>query len=75
MPLDANTHRASVTSAVAQEIEKANEDDDTSSNPATRPPSDAGSCVVNHGISVESLRQEILRDVAAAEQDTPYDRT
>lgn len=72
MPLDDSTHRASVSSAVPQS-EKGNKDNTPTDLP-TRPPSEAGSGVVNHGMSLESLKQEIIADVAAADQDTPYDR-
>lgn len=39
-----------------------------------RPDSDASSGVVNHGMTVEDLKAEILADVAASDTDTPYDR-
>jgi hypothetical protein len=73
VPLDDSTHRASAF-AVPHESEKAKKDETPAEQP-TRPPSEAGSGVVNNGMTVESLKQEILADVAAADQDTPYDRT
>jgi hypothetical protein len=39
-----------------------------------RPDSDASSGVVNHGMTVEALKAEIIADLAAADTDTPYDR-
>lgn len=71
VPLDENSHRASISSAVPNESDKdkAKEDDHPS-----RPHSDAGSGIVNHGMTRETLKQEIIADVAAADQDTPYDR-
>lgn len=71
VPLDEDTHRASISSAVPHESDKDKAEDDH----PTRPPSDAGSGIVNHGMTKESLKQEIIADVAAADQDTPYDRT
>lgn len=70
VPLDESTHRASVSSAVPNETDKAK----TEGDEPMRPASDAGSGVVNHGMTKESLKQEIIADVAAADQDTPYDR-
>lgn len=70
VPLDESTHRASVSSAVPNETDKAKSE---GSEPM-RPASDAGSGIVNHGMTKESLKQEIIADVAAADQDTPYDR-
>ena len=70
VPLDDSAQRASISSAVPHESEKGNKDDQP-----TRPPSEAGSGIVNHGMTMESLKQEIIADVAAADQDTPYDRT
>jgi hypothetical protein len=71
VPLDESTHRGSVSSTTPHESEKANKD----APQPTQPSSDAGSGIVNHGMTVESLKQEIIADVAAADQDTPYDRT
>ena len=39
-----------------------------------RPNSDASSGVVNHGMTVETLKAEIIADVAASDTDTPHDR-
>lgn len=71
VPLDESTHRASISSAVPQS-DKGNKDETAA---ATRPPSESGSGIVNHGMTKEALKQEIIDDVAAADQDTPYDRT
>lgn len=75
VPLDEDTHRASISVPVPvhneSDKEKAKSEDDLPS----RPPSDAGSGIVNHGMTKEKLKQEIIADVAAADQDTPYDRT
>lgn len=73
VPLDDSTHRASVLSAVPHS-DKGKKDEIPADQP-TRPPSEAESGVVNHGMTMESLKQEIVADVAAADQDTPYDRT
>lgn len=70
VPLDESTHRASISSTVPNETDKAKAE---GSEPM-RPASDAGSGIVNHGMTKESLKQEIIADVAAADQDTPYDR-
>lgn len=51
--------------------EKDAKDDNTS----VRPPSDASSGVVNHGMTLAALKAEIEADVAASGTDTPYDRT
>lgn len=72
VPLDESTHRASISSAVPTENDKAKKSED---NQPTRPSSDAASGIVNHGMTKEALREEIIADVAAADQDTPYDRT
>lgn len=74
VPLDDSTHRASISSEVPHESEKAKKDATPTEQP-TQPTSDAGSGIVNNGMTYESLKQEILADVAAADQDTPYDRT
>lgn len=73
VPLDEDAHRASISVPVHNEsdTDKAKSEDDHPS----RPPSDAGSGIVNHGMTKEKLKQEIIADVAAADQDTPYDRT
>lgn len=73
VPLEDSTHRASVSLAAPHESEK--DKDSTAADQPTRPPSEAGSGVVNHGMTMELLKQEIIADVAAADQDTPYDRT
>ena len=75
VPLDESTHRASISSAVARSERGNKEGDKDETAAATRPPSESGSGVVNHGMTKETLKQEILDDVAAADQDTPYDRT
>lgn len=69
VPLDESTHRASISSA-HKETDKAK----TESDEPMQPASDAGSGIVNHGMTMESLKQEIIADVAAADQDSPYDR-
>lgn len=73
VPLDEHTHRASISSTLPTENDKdkGKADDDH----ASRSPSEAGSGIVNHGMTKEMLKQEIVADVAAADQDTPYDRT
>lgn len=70
VPLDEGTHRASISSTVPNETDKAKAEGEE----PMRTASDAGSGIVNHGMTKESLKQEILADVAAADQDTPYDR-
>ncbi len=72
VPLDESTHRASVSSAVLNDNDK--DQSKTEDDHPTRPPSDAGSGIINHGMTKEALKQEIIADVAAADQDTPYDR-
>ncbi|KAI5377699.1 hypothetical protein J4E82_003442 [Alternaria postmessia] len=75
VPLDDSTHRASVASthprASLGNSEKAKEDEP---NDLRRPESNASSGVVNHGMTVAALKAEIEADVAASDQDTPYDR-
>lgn len=76
VPLDDSTHRASVASthprASLGNSEKAKDDEP---NDLRRPESNASSGVVNHGMTVAALKAEIEADVAASDQDTPYDRT
>ncbi|KAH6526247.1 hypothetical protein HBI81_125860 [Parastagonospora nodorum] len=50
------------------------EKDDKADNDLRRPDSNASSGIVNHGMTVEALKAEILADVAASDTDTPYDR-
>jgi MFS family permease len=76
VPLDASTHRSSLTTdqraSLAADPEKAKEDE--AGNNLHRPASDASSGVVNAGLTVAALKAEIERDVAASDTDTPYDR-
>jgi hypothetical protein len=48
--------------------------EDKPENELRRPDSNASSGIVNHGMTVEALKAEIIADVAAADTDTPYDR-
>jgi hypothetical protein len=68
-------HRASTapTASDRGEIEKS-EKEDKAGEPLRRPDSNASSGIVNHGMTVEALKAEILADVAASDTDTPYDR-
>lgn len=50
------------------------EDGKPSDEVPRRPDSDASSGVVNHGMTIEALRAEIIADLAASDSDTPYDR-
>ncbi|KAL5120077.1 hypothetical protein ACEQ8H_001902 [Pleosporales sp. CAS-2024a] len=50
------------------------EEKDTTDNHLGRPDSNASSGVVNHGMTIDALKAEILADVAASDADTPYDR-
>ena len=78
VPLDDSTHRASVASthprASLAATEKTTKDDKPEDG-LTRPDSNASSGVVNHGLTVAALKAEIEAEVAASDNDTPYDRT
>jgi hypothetical protein len=50
------------------------EKDDKPDDALRRPDSSASSGIVNHGMTVEALKAEIIADVAASDTDTPYDR-
>lgn len=77
-PLETAPHRASTTSANQRgslaPTENTDKDDKPEDDNLRRPNSSASSGVVNHGMSRETLRAEILADVAANDTDTPYDR-
>ncbi|KAI4685101.1 hypothetical protein J4E81_008914 [Alternaria sp. BMP 2799] len=77
VPLDDSTHRASVASthprASLAATEKTTKDDKPEDG-LTRPDSNASSGVVNHGLTVAALKAEIEAEVAASDNDTPYDR-
>jgi hypothetical protein len=76
-PLDQTPMRAASVSAEQRPsiapTEKT-EKDDKADNDLRRPDSNASSGIVNHGMTVEALKAEILADVAASDTDTPYDR-
>ncbi|KAI8934100.1 hypothetical protein NX059_008863 [Plenodomus lindquistii] len=80
IPLDDTTHRNSVTNpraSIAASNTPASEKDDKDRHPSdtlTRPGSNASSGVVNSGMTIESLKADIVADVAASDTDTPYDR-
>jgi hypothetical protein len=69
---DPHTSTAPTTSnrGGSEKIEK----EDKTGEPLRRPDSNASSGIVNHGMTLEALRAEILEDVAASDTDTPYDR-
>ncbi|KAF1921820.1 major facilitator superfamily domain-containing protein [Ampelomyces quisqualis] len=78
-PLDQAPQRASITTnqrapIAAAEREKPNKDDEPKDDVLRRPDSYASSGIVNHGMTLEALKAEILADVAASDTDTPYDR-
>jgi hypothetical protein len=77
-PLDEAPHRASVsaprTSIAPPTSERRMSEKSEKDDVPRRPISDASSGVVNHGMTVETLKAEILADVAASDTDTPYDR-
>jgi hypothetical protein len=77
-PLEAAPHRASTTSpkqcGSLAPTEKTDKDDKPEEDTLRRPDSSASSGIVNHGMSRETLKAEILADVAANDTDTPYDR-
>jgi hypothetical protein len=54
----------------SEKTEQEDKPDDT----LRRPDSNASSGIVNHGMTVEALKAEIIADVAASDTDTPYDR-
>jgi hypothetical protein len=81
-PLDQTPHRASLatdhrtSTAPTSSDRRQNEKTDKEENPdepLRRPDSNASSGIVNHGMTVEALKAEILADVAASDTDTPYD--
>jgi hypothetical protein len=57
------------------ENEKTKKDNESHSDEPMRLNSDASSGIVNNGMTIDSLKAEILADVAASDTDTPYDRT
>lgn len=83
-PLDQAPQRNSVssnrrpslvpTASERHESEKQTDKDDKPDDASRRLSSDASSGVVNHGMTVEALRAEIIADLAASDTDTPYDR-
>lgn len=77
-PLDEASHRASVsvspiTIAPPPTERRMSEKSEKDGIPR-HPDSDASSGVVNHGMTRETLKAEIIADVAASDTDTPYDR-
>jgi hypothetical protein len=75
-PLDTAPQRASVSHEQRSSIAptEKTEKDDKPDDILRRPDSNASSGIVNHGMTVEALKAEIIADVAAADTDTPYDR-
>jgi hypothetical protein len=75
-PLDTAPHRASVSAEPRPSIAptEKTEKDDKPDDALRRPDSNASSGIVNHGMTVEALKAEIIADVAASDTDTPYDR-
>ncbi|OAK99711.1 MFS general substrate transporter [Phaeosphaeriaceae sp. SRC1lsM3a] len=77
-PLETAPHRASSVSANQRAsiapTERTEKDDKPEDDTLRRPDSSASSGVVNHGMTRETLKAEILADVAANDLDTPYDR-
>jgi hypothetical protein len=78
-PLDQAPHRGSIAtdqraSIATSEREKTDKDTEPKDNALRRPDSNASSGIVNHGMTVETLKAEIIADVAASDTDTPYDR-
>jgi hypothetical protein len=71
----ASDHRVSIapTTSDRRQSEKT-EKDDKPDDALRRPDSNASSGIVNHGMTVDALKAEILADVAASDTDTPYDR-
>ena len=82
IPLDQATHggsisshrRVSLATSDRRESEKTTRENKPEDAPR-HPDSDASSGVINHGMTIESLKAEIEADVAASDTDTPYDRT
>ena len=74
VPLEQSHHHNSNPSQPITS-EKAKKDDDSSNNEPMRLDSDASSGIVNDGMTIDSLKAEILAEVAASEADTPYERT
>jgi hypothetical protein len=72
-PLDRAPNRASV-SADPRTSTAPTEKDDKQDETLRRPDSNASSGIVNHGLTKESLKADIIADVAASDTDTPYDR-
>jgi hypothetical protein len=78
-PLDQAPQRASIAttqraSIATTEREKTDKDEEPKDDMLRRPDSNASSGIVNHGMTVEALKAEIIADVAASDTDTPYDR-
>jgi hypothetical protein len=81
-PLNQTPHRASVatdhrtsTAPMASDHQREKTEKEEKPDEALRrPDSNASSGIVNHGMTVEALKAEILADVAASDTDTPYDR-
>jgi hypothetical protein len=82
-PLDEAPHRASVSADQRTSIapntserrqSEKTEKDDKPDDTLRRPDSNASSGIVNNGMTKESLKAEIIADVAASDTDTPYDR-
>lgn len=68
-----NQRVSSATTLDRQASAKSEKGDDADEE-LQRPNSNASSGVVNHGMTVEALKAEIVADVAASDTDTPYDR-
>lgn len=82
IPLDQATHRGSISShrrvslaALDRREDKTATKENKPEDSPREPENDASSGVVNHGMTLESLKAEIEADVAASDTDTPYDRT
>jgi hypothetical protein len=72
VPLEQSHHNSNASQPTNSE--KAKKADDSDNEPM-RLESDASSGIVNEGMTIDSLKAEILADVAASESDTPYERT
>jgi hypothetical protein len=73
-PLERTPHRASSVPADPRTSTAPTEKDDKPDDALRRPDSNASSGIVNHGLTKELLKAEIIADVAASDTDTPYDR-
>jgi hypothetical protein len=71
VPLEQSHHSNASQPTNSEKAKKA----DDSDNEPMRLESDASSGIVNEGMTIDSLKAEILADVAASESDTPYERT